>query len=80
MAYRAYGKQLIHARELQEAGADVKDAPARTYIYWILWVGGALTFNWIVDMIYVLSIGVNVQGIGPGWIDLVEGWGVFSFL
>lgn len=79
LAWRAYGKQLIRVQELQEAGADVSDAPPRAYIFGLLWVGGILAFNWIVDMIYVLSVGVNVQGIGPGWIDLVEGWGLFSF-
>ena len=80
LAWRAHGKQLIRVQELQESGADISDAPPRAYIFGLLWVGGVLAFNWIVDMIYVLSVGVNVQGIGPGWIDLVEGWGVFSFL
>lgn len=80
VAWWAHRKQLIRVRELQAAGESVSDATPRAYIYWMLWVAGALAFNWIVDMIYVLSIGVNVQGIGPGWIDLVEGWGVFSFL
>ena len=80
LAWRAYGKQVVRVKELREAGADVGDAPARAYIYWMSWVAGVLAFNWVVDMIYALSVGVNVQGIGPGWIDLVEGWGVFSFL
>ena len=80
LAWRAYGKQVVRVKELREAGAAVSDAPARAYIYWMAWVAGVLAFNWVVDMIYALSVGVNVQGIGPGWIDLVEEWGVFSFL
>ena len=80
LAWRSHGKQLIRVQELQAAGKDVRDAPARSYVHWILWVVGILVFNWIVDMIYALRVGVNVQGIGPGWIDLVEGWGLFSFL
>ena len=72
LAWRAHGKQLSRARELREAGADVINPSARAYIYWVLWLVGILAFNWIMDMIYVVDIGVDIQGIGPGWIDLVD--------
>ena len=71
-ARRSYGKQLIHAQALQETDEDASDTSSSAYLYWLLWLGGVLAFNWIVDMIYALSVGAQVQGIGPGWIDLVE--------
>ena len=49
-------------------------APIRAYIYWMVCFLGIFIINWIIDMNYILGLGVDIQGIGPGWIDLLDGW------
>ena len=49
-------------------------APTRAYIYWMVCFLGIFIINWLIDMNYILGLGVDIQGIGPGWIDLLDGW------
>lgn len=44
------------------------------FAYWATWFAGLFVLNWIIDMFYVMQVGVSIQGIGPGWIDMVEKW------
>ena len=46
----------------------------RPFAYWAMWFVGLFVLNWIIDMFYALHVGVNIQGPGPGWIDMVETW------
>ena len=53
-------------------GALSGGAYAKAYIYWALWFVGLMLVNWVIDLSYALNAGVDIQGLGPGWIDLVE--------
>ena len=53
---------------------NAANAPIRAYIYWMVCFLGIFIINWIIDMNYILGLGVDIQGIGPGWIDLLDGW------
>lgn len=74
LAWIAFARQ----RSRVYAGSQVEDknaahAPIRAYIYWIVSFLGIFIINWIIDMNYILGLGVDIQGIGPGWIDLLDG-------
>ena len=74
LAWIAFAKQ----RSRVYAGSQVEDknaahAPIRAYVYWIVSFLGIFIINWIIDMNYILGLGVDIQGIGPGWIDLLDG-------
>jgi len=74
LAWIAFAKQ----RSRVYAGSQVEDknaaqAPIKAYIYWVVCFLGIFIINWIIDMNYILGLGVDIQGIGPGWIDLLDG-------
>ena len=74
LAWIAFAKQ----RSRVYAAPQVEDknaahAPIRAYIYWVVCFLGIFIINWIIDMNYILGLGVDIQGIGPGWIDLLDG-------
>ena len=59
---------------LEESEPSDSDMPVKPFGYWAAWFAGLFVLNWVIDMFYVMQVGVPVQGIGPGWIDLVEAW------
>ena len=58
----------------EDSDYSVSNMPIRLFIYWGAWFAGLFVLNWVIDMIYIFNVGVPIQGIGPGWIDMVEQW------
>lgn len=48
-------------------------APIRVYIYWLFWFLGIFILNVLIDTIYIAGLGVDIQGVGPGWIIFIDG-------
>ena len=68
------GSQLERKNAVTAPIKNAATAPIRAYIYWMVCFLGIFIINWIIDMNYILGLGVDIQGIGPGWIDLLDGW------
>ena len=59
---------------LEASNPSDSNMPFRPFAYWAAWFAGLFVLNWVIDMFYVMQVGVSIQGIGPGWIDMVEKW------
>ena len=74
LASIAFAKQRRRAHASQAEGMKAVVLPKRAYIYWLIWFIGVFVLNVIADTAYIAGLGVDIQGVGPGWIIFIDGW------
>ena len=74
LAWIAFAKQRSRVHASQAEGMKAVYLPKRAYIYWLIWFIGVFILNVIADTAYVAGLGVDIQGVGPGWVVFIEGW------
>ena len=74
LASIAFAKQRSRAHASQAEGMKAAILPKRAYIYWLIWFIGVFVLNVIADTAYIAGLGVDIQGVGPGWIIFIDGW------
>ena len=73
LAWIAFAKQRSRVHASQAEGMKAVYLPKRAYIYWMIWFIGVFILNVLADTAYIAGLGVDIQGVGPGWIDLLDG-------
>lgn len=74
LAWIAFAKQRSRVHASQAEGMKAVYLPKRAYIYWLIWFIGVFILNVIADTAYIAGLGVDIQGVGPGWVVFIEGW------
>ena len=74
LASIAFAKQRSRVHASQAEGMKAAILPKRAYIYWLIWFIGIFVLNVIADTAYIAGLGVDIQGVGPGWIIFIDGW------
>ena len=73
LASIAFAKQRSRVYASQAEGMKAVVLPKRAYIYWLIWFIGIFIINVIADTAYIAGLGVDIQGVGPGWIIFIDG-------
>ena len=73
LASIAFAKQRSRVHASQAEGMKAVILPKRAYIYWLIWFIGIFVLNVIADTAYIAGLGVDIQGVGPGWIIFIDG-------